>query len=432
MALFGRKRKNRVFVLGLDGVPYELLIRFTSQGLMPSIAEIIKRGCLQKMRVPLPEISSVSWTSFMTGTNPGTHGIFGFVDLKPQSYHIRFPSFKDLKAPTVWDKLGEQSKRCMVINQPATYPASPINGVLISGFVAIELGKAVAPDSYLPKLRRLNYQIDIDTMRARQDHDFLFRELDRTLEARQRVADHLWEEEWDYFQLVVTGTDRLHHFVWEGIEDESHPYHQHIVNYYQKVDQLGSNLYEKFSRLTNGEGQFFILSDHGFTGIRQEVYLNSWLRQEGYLSFRVPQPSSLEDIGEGTVAFALDPNRIYLNRKGKFPRGVVGENEAATLREEIRRKLQGMEHQRRRVVEKVFLGEELYSGPWVDMGPDLVVLSRYGYDMKGSVKEKEVFGRSNLQGMHTWDNAFFFSREKVNKEDLHITDICDMIIGIFN
>ncbi|MDH5406920.1 MAG: alkaline phosphatase family protein, partial [Candidatus Aminicenantes bacterium] len=334
--------------------------------------------------------------------------------------------------PTIWDKLGEQGKRCMVINQPATYPASPINGVLISGFVAIELEKAVAPVSYLPKLRRLDYQIDIDTMRARQDHDYLFRELDRTLEARQRVVEHLWEEEWEYFQLVVTGTDRLHHFVWEGIEDESHPYHQRIVKYYQKVDRLAGKLYEKFSRLTDGEGRFFILSDHGFTGIRQEVYLNSWLRQEGYLNFRVPQPYSVEDIEEGTVAFALDPNRIYLNRKGRFPRGAVGENEAATLREEIRRKLEGLQHQGERVVEKVFPGEELYSGPWVGMGPDLVVLSRYGYDMKGSVKEKEVFGRSNLQGMHTWDNAFFFSGEKVNKEDLHITDICDMIIGFFN
>ena len=431
MTLFRRKRKKRVCVIGLDGVPYELLVRFTSQGLMPATAEIIGRGYLQRMKVPLPEISSVSWTSFMTGTNPGTHGIFGFVDLRPHSYQMRFPSFKDLKAPTIWDKLGQRGKRSIVINQPATYPAPIIKGILISGFVAIELEKAVTPASYQPKLKRLGYQIDIDTLRARQDHDFLFRELDQTLEARHRVVDQLWGEEWDYFQLVVTGTDRLHHFVWEGIEEERHPYHQLIVKYYQKVDRLVGKLYERFSRLTDEE-RFFILSDHGFTGIRQEVYLNSWLREEGYLKFRVPHPSSVEDIGEGTVAFALDPNRIYLNRRGRFPQGVLGEDEAYALRKELRRKLERLEHGGEPVVERVFMGEELYSGPWVNMGPDLVVLSRYGYDMKGSVKEREVFGRTDLQGMHTWDNAFFFSQEEIEKDDLHITDLSERIIGFLD
>jgi len=432
MALFRRKRKKRVCVVGLDGVPHELLVRLTNQGLMPDTAEIIKEGYLQRMKVSLPEISSVSWTSFMTGTNPGTHGIFGFVDLKPQSYHINFPSYKDLKAPTIWDKLGERGKRCLVINQPATYPARPINGALISGFVAIELEKAVAPASYYPKLKRLNYQIDIDTMRARHDHDFLFQDLDRTLEARQRVIDYLWDEEWDYFQLVVTGTDRLQHFVWDGIEEESHPHHPLIVSYYQKVDLLVDKLYKRFSQLTDGEGLFIILSDHGFTGIKQEVYLNSWLRDEGYLKLKVPQPSSVEDIGEGTVAFALDPNRIYLNRRGRFPMGVVGEEEVSSLREELQRKLEKLEYGGEPVVERVFIGEELYSGPWVDRGPDLVVLSRYGYDMKGSVKEKEVFGRTNLQGMHTWDNAFFFSQHKIEKDELHITELSDKIIRFFD
>jgi len=431
MVLFKRKSKRRVCVVGLDGVPYELLLKLTTEGLMPATAEIIEGGHLRRMKVTLPEISSVSWTSFMTGTNPGTHGIFGFVDLKPNSYHIRFPSFKDLKAPTIWDKLGKRGKRCIVINQPATYPASPINGVLIAGFVAIELEKAIAPTSYLPRLRRLGYQIDIDTLRARQDHDFLFQELDRTLEARHRVVDYLWEEDWDYFQLVVTGTDRLQHFVWEGIEDEDHPYHQPIIKYYREVDRLLGELYGRFSRATDGEG-FFLLSDHGFTAIKQEVYLNSWLREEGYLKFKVPNPSSLEDIKEGTVAFALDPNRIYLNRRGRFPRGILGEGELSALREELRRKLEGLQHQGEPVVERVFLGEELYSGPWVDMGPDLVILSRYGYDMKGSVKEREVFGRTGLQGMHTWDNAFFFSKEEIEGGALHITDLSEKIIGLFD
>jgi len=62
----------------------------------------------------------------------------------------------------------------------------------------------------------------------------------------------------------------------------------------------------------------FILSDHGFTGIIQEVYLNAWLEKAGYLSFTTPTPRSLNDISPESVAFALDPNRIYLNLETSF------------------------------------------------------------------------------------------------------------------
>src|SRR3990170_3239984 len=141
MAFFKRKKKKRICVVGLDGVPYSLLKRFTRDGTMPGLAEIINRGNLSKMNVTLPEISSVSWSSFMTGVSPGTHGIFGFVDLKENSYKMTFPSFKDLRVPTFWERLGEKGKRCIVINQPSTYPAKKINGVLVSGFVAIDMAK---------------------------------------------------------------------------------------------------------------------------------------------------------------------------------------------------------------------------------------------------------------------------------------------------
>ncbi len=75
------------------------------------------------MKASLPEISAVSWTDFMTGTNSGTHGIFGFTDFKPDSYELRFPNFLDVKAPTFWDTLGAKGKKSIIINQPSTYPA---------------------------------------------------------------------------------------------------------------------------------------------------------------------------------------------------------------------------------------------------------------------------------------------------------------------
>ena len=434
MAFFKRKKKKRVCVVGIDGVPYSLLRRFVRDGTMPAFADIAAKGSLSKMKVTLPEISSVSWSSFMTGANPGTHGIFGFVDLKENSYKMTFPSFKDLRAPTFWDKLGEKGKKCIVINQPSTYPAKAINGVLVSGFVAIDLAKAVTPVSYVEKLKGIGYQIDIDTQRAREDHHFLFRELDRTTRAREKAVEFFWEkEEWDYFQVVITGTDRLHHFLWDALPDEGHPYHKQFIDYYRKIDSFIKKVYDRFEKETGGDpsqGEFFMLSDHGFTLIKKEVYLNRWLEEQGYLEFTSPEPESVEQISEKTRAFVLDPSRIYINIKGKYPKGSVDKAEAEGLKNEIKARLEGLKFEGEKIIEKVFLRDEVYSGPFVGQGPDLVVLSKPGFDLKGSVAKKEVFGKTKLAGMHTWDDAFFWSREKP-KDDLNITDLAEIILKKF-
>ncbi len=47
--------------------------------------------------------------------------------------------------------------------------------------------------------------------------------------------------------------------------------------------------------------------------------------------------------------------------------------------------------------------------------------------MKGSIKKEEVFGRSNLQGMHNWDEAFFWADEEKGP-DLCISDLSKIIL----
>ena len=103
------------------------------------------RGTLLQMDTSIPDISSVAWTSFMTGSNPGRHGIYGFLDLQPNSYKIYFPNSRHIQSKTLWDVAGGAGRRSVVINVPSTYPAQPLNGVLISGFVAININKATYP-----------------------------------------------------------------------------------------------------------------------------------------------------------------------------------------------------------------------------------------------------------------------------------------------
>jgi len=429
-----RKKKKKVCIIGLDGTPFSLILKLIDQGVMPELGKIVSSMNLTGMTVSLPEISSVSWTTFMTGTNPGYHGVYGFTDFVENSYDLRFPNFLDVKVPTLWDVMGRKKKNSIVINQPSTYPARKIPGVLVSGFVAIDMKKAVTPLKYLGSLEDMGYLIDIDTMECREDPDQLRKDLLKTLGSRERAVDYFWDkEDWDLFQVVITGTDRLHHFLWDAYEDTEHTYHDTFMGYYKRIDRFIKKIFDRFMEISRGDSSgegFFMLSDHGFTGIKQEVYLNAWLQQEGYLSFETENtPGNYNQVSPESRAFALDPGRIYFHTRSRFPRGILEESESIIdLADEISDKLKKIEYEGEPVIRKVFKKEEVYRGPNLNMAPDLVLLSNHGYDLKGSLKQKSVFGRTVLQGMHTWDNAFFLSANPV-QSDLNIENISSILIS---
>ena len=297
--------------------------------------------------------------------------------------------------------------------------------------MAIDLKKAVYPADLYSKLKDLNYRIDIDTARARDDHEFLIKDLDQTLTVRKKVANHLWHNyDWDLFMVVITGTDRLQHFLFDAYADENHPYHQAFIEYYQKIDKLIAHFYDLYtSHLSPNSSRFIMLSDHGFTNIKSEVYINRWLYENGYLKFSKENPQTISDIGEGSKAFALDPSRIYINLKGKYPLGCVEKQDYYRLREELKQAFLEIKFDGEPILRNVFFKEEIYSGPYLDKAPDLVILSNHGFDLKGSVQKETIFGRSKLQGMHTYDDAFFFNDRGEKCEN--IFEVKEIIKQIF-
>jgi len=425
------RRKRRVCVVGLDGVPIGLLRRLADESVMPRVAALLKQGGLQQMRASLPPVSSVSWSSFMTGANPGQHGIFGFTEIAPDSYQLTFPGFDHLAVPTFWDRLGQSGRRCAIINQPATYPARPVPGALVSGFVALKLEKSVWPKDHLPALQRMGYRIDVDTQQAGRDPDGLLDDLAATLQTRRQATSYFWEQErWDYFQVVVTGTDRLHHFLWRAVEREDDPRHEQALSYYRAVDAFISEMWDRFhkGRPAEQEGKgFLLLSDHGFCGVTWEVRLNAWLRENGYLDYQTQEPESVAEITPGTRAFALDPGRIYLNARGRFAKGCVDPEELPALRQELAARLKELRFESQPVITHVCAREELFHGPQAELGPDLVLLSAPGFDLKGATKGKEVFAATRFQGMHTWDDAFVWSKLPVPNHP-EISDLAEVIV----
>ena len=163
-----RKEKKKVVVLGIDGVPCSLLESFIKKGLMPNMASLARKGTLAPMTASIPEVSSTSWSTFMTGVNPGKHGIYGFTEIQNGSYKWRFPNFNDIKSDTLWDIAGKNGKKSIVLNVPSTYPAKKLHGILTAGFVALDLEKATYPQSAYEYLKGIGYKMDVDTGKARE------------------------------------------------------------------------------------------------------------------------------------------------------------------------------------------------------------------------------------------------------------------------
>src|SRR4029077_1095905 len=76
---------RRVIVLGFDGLDYSLTRDLMARGRMPNFARLAASGTFSPLGTSIPPQSPVAWSSFITGLDPGGHGIFDFVHRDPKT-----------------------------------------------------------------------------------------------------------------------------------------------------------------------------------------------------------------------------------------------------------------------------------------------------------------------------------------------------------
>ena len=391
---------RRIILIGIDGASYEMMSHLASGGTLPHMQRLIEAGTFRRMTSSIPEVSPVAWNSIITGADPAEHGVFGFTDLAPGTYRTTFANSYTADIPPFWAREG--NGRAVVINMPFSYPARPLNGVLISGFVALDLAKATYPPSLVPELKRMHYSLDVDSSKAHQSPDLFLRDLDRTLEGRIAAYRHLWDSElWQTFVLVFTGTDRLSHFLWDAYLDPAHRCHEAFLDHFRQVDAVVGEIADRL----RPEDLLVIVSDHGFENLEQNVFVNAILREAGLLSFETPSPQGVRHLSHHAQAFALEPSRIYVHTRDRFPKGSVSESGKATVLDEVTALFEDLRFEGRPVIKKVYHKEEIYSGPHLDRAPDLVLLAEPGFNLRGSLQAPQCFGKDIFKGKHARDNA---------------------------
>lgn len=387
---------NKKVIIGLDGVPLTFLKKNLNKDIMPNLKELVKDFGLIRTEPTIPEVSSVSWSSIITGANPGEHSVYGFTDVIMGTYTLKYHNIRWLKKPPFWKKKG---KKYIIFNVPATFPAQPLDGVIITGFISPDLRRSVYPPKLLKSLTQINYRVDIDADRARKSPRLLINDLFNLLRIRTGVYRYLWDTlKWDVFMFVITGTDRIGHYLWDAHIDTESDYHDAINQYYMAIDHIIGEILSKLDE----EDQIVILSDHGMTLKKGNINLNQILI-EGDLLY-LDKNQKLNQMNGKSLAFALDDGRIYIHYKNKYPNGPVPQDKREDIQMKIIQALDDVVINGEKPFEKIYTKEEIYSGPYLDNAPDLIVTPKEGYNLLAGFGRKSIYERDHLTGTHNRDS----------------------------
>jgi len=397
---------KRTILIGIDGASHSLLKDFITSGVMPNLKRLASQGVLCRMTAPLPDNSAVSWSSIMTGKNPGEHGIFGFTDIIPHTYTMHFPNFLSLETETFWQR--EPDKKHVIINLPFTYPVQSMNGYMVSGFVSPNIEKSVYPEQFLDYLKKTDYQIDADTRKIYQSKQMFLNSLFQVHKNRVQVYRTIWDDvDWDVFMVVFTGTDRLGHYFQDVLDQKDSEYYDSYLQYYRMIDEeIGW-----ISDQKDDNDIMVMMSDHGMERIAAEVNLNTYLEQNGFLDLSKSERINYNNITDKTRAFVLEPARIHLNYASQYPNGKITKHDREPIIRDLTDLFKDLTYpeSNKKVISEVVRKEEIYTGDQMEHAPDLLLVSHKGFSLRGTLGKDEMFSHPDIiKGMHRGNDAFLY------------------------
>ena len=265
---------KKVLVVGLDGASLDLIEPWTKEGLLPGFARLMREGAYGPLESVPNMRSAAAWSSFITGRNPGKHGIFEFYDFVPGTYDVKFINAGARDGRSFWKVASDAEKNVGIINVPMTYPAEEVNGFLLAGLDAPGTkSKGFAyPEGFLEEIERTSGEYIIEPGisgcivdgKIEKAKKILLEEID----LKVKVSRHLMDAyPWDLFVTVFRSTDAAHHCFWKFIdpghaqycEEEAKQFGDVILTAYQGIDSF---LQETLNSLGT-EALVLLVSDHG-------------------------------------------------------------------------------------------------------------------------------------------------------------------------
>ena len=377
---------RQTLILGLDCATEQYVFDVPTDRL-PNLSALRDRGLWGRLKSCIPPITCPAWLCMATSRDPGQLGIYGFRNRADYSYDTLVTAHTGMfEAPLLWETLSAHGLCSVILGVPGIYPPRPFKGWQVCSFLSAGMqgGDYTYPRELRDEIAATvpGYVIDVQDFRS-EDKDGLLRRISEMTERRFDLAEHLMRTRpWDLFWLVEMGPDRMHHCFWRfGAPDHrlyepGHRYENAIADYYSRLDERVGDLL----RLAPDDALVLVVSDHGAQTLEGAVCVNDWLMQEGYLTLsHIPSaPSALlpEWVDwSRTRAWAEGGYyaRVFLNIRGREPRGIVEPADARALLEELKGKIEAIrDHQGLPMGNRAFWPWSIYREAR-NMPPDLVV-----------------------------------------------------------
>ncbi|MFQ5489367.1 MAG: alkaline phosphatase family protein [Phycisphaerae bacterium] len=414
---------RRVLLIGLDGATFDVLNPMMEAGRMPRLRAFVESGSAGVLHSTVPPITPAAWTTCMTGKTPGAHGIIDFERYDVRTNALGFNSTRCLDhVRSIWRILSDRGLKVGSVNVPMTYPPTPVNGFMISGF---ETPSIDSDFTYPPDLKA-------DLLRQFPDYSYKTKWRRRTLGGQALFAENLRyivrsfhqgaeltrycgdEYGWDVLMVVLKLVDNLQHKTWKYLDPrtrEQHPARSAMVaGCFDELDKAVGNLLDYAAE---HRAHVMILSDHGHGSLEGKVQPNLMLKRWGHLVLKgvgarsstrarhlldrqtkkrrgkfATRNFTLEDDlavdfsrTRAAVMHAGMAGFLYINLKGRQETGIVDPGDYESLRDQIRDQFlqetcPGPDGRRVRIFPEVHKPEALYGcsrdeNPWL---PDLLLI----------------------------------------------------------
>ncbi len=324
---------SRVIVFGLDGATWDIARPLLDAGRMPNLARLIAQGTAGSLASTVPPISAAAWTTFLTGQNPGRHGVYQFrkMDMRQYGgYRDEFATSQDYVGRSFLELAGQRGRTVASIGVPMTYPPFPVNGFLVSGFPRPFGPRAHAyPPAKAEALGRWDevqdsFNFSLSAAKTVETSDYWVRKY--TDIALQALA----EEQFDLFLVVWNSTDNIPHLFWK-YTDSSFPAYDpagavqfgDVINHqYEVADGEIGRLLAALPDLD--QTTILVMSDHGMGPYpHRQVNFGAWLAAQGYLTLRKGTASQPSLLGRTARQVRRRLPRQWLERlRGRMPAGL--------------------------------------------------------------------------------------------------------------
>jgi len=444
----GNGSTHRLFIFGWDCADWAVIHEGWKRGMLPNLRALCDAGESGTLMSTIPPVTAPAWTSFLTGKDPGEHGIFGFRSVDPVDYRSHVVSGGQRRGSTLIRQADNAGYRTCLVTVPWTYPPERLaRGAVVPGWDAPDESlESCYPAAVGEELGGIVQRVPRRNPERSNAPRFLERQR-QNITVRERICNHLIAtRDPQIFMTVFPEPDQATHLFWSTNEIP-----ESLLLAYEAVDEAMGRIISKHVEQAD---RVVVLSDHGARPIHTYVHVGKVLADGGFLTLKsdgrkvtlarslkrriwnqmAPRlrnvlvrhiPSSARGVAaravratpvdwSTTLAFPSNDEAagigVDINARPRYRTGPVPISQYATVRRDVAACLSAVKEPDSGVAvfAQVLPKEEVYKGPELASAPDLVLVPAPGFGTRRGLDLIERLSRVAVGG-HRREGVFIAS-----------------------